>query len=150
MRQKKMAKISSMAKKNSIVVKNVITTADEVDPNLKSYFSYGVQEVKEYDGRRKLVDNLKDLKIKLRKLRTEFPADNAMNTSLNFFEGHISSTIEIQTTSVLIKLSVLTQTEIGQDLRSYFETVVNDHYECVLQGKIYLTISLLYLVYSLS
>ena len=131
-----MSKNSSRTAKNSIVVNNVITTADHEDPNQKSYFSYGVQEIKEYDDKRKLADNLNDLKVKIKKLRSEFPVGDAINTSLSYFEGHISSTFEIQTRSMVIKLNVLTQTEIGQDLKSYFETVVNDHYECVLQGKI--------------
>ena len=121
--------------KNTIAVNNSLSKIDITKHELKNeYYSYGVQEIKEFDDEIKLTDNLNDLKQKIRNLRKDFPVCKVLKSDFNYFQGNISSTFKIKNFSVVIKLNVLTETEIGSELESYFETVLDDHYDCVLEG----------------
>lgn len=99
-----------------------------------SYSSYGLKEQKEYEGDLNLISSLADLKEKVTQLRKEFPVCNVIKSEMKYFQGKIASSFEFKTRSNVIKLNVVTHIEMNDNLKAYFEIVLDEHYNCVLNG----------------
>lgn len=112
---------------------NVATNTKKSNSN-QSFYSFSLQEKKEYECDLNLVNNLTDLKVKVTKLRNEFPSCNLIKSDMNYFQGSLTSTFEFKTVLNLIRLNVVTNTQINNNLKMYFETVLDEHYNCVLNG----------------